>query len=72
MEERTMTIPFDIVVRNEVSRYYQRMKALRQAGYPQAGPLIEWCQGMVAQHQVYTREHLEDMPDVRDWVWTDI
>ncbi len=38
---------------------------------PQVGPLEEWCQGMLAKHQTYTREHFEDMPEVRDWVWTD-
>jgi xylulose-5-phosphate/fructose-6-phosphate phosphoketolase len=47
------------------------MKALRRSGYAQAGPLIAWCQGMLAEHLAYTREHLEDMPEVRDWVWTD-
>jgi xylulose-5-phosphate/fructose-6-phosphate phosphoketolase len=71
MEEGTTTTPFDMVVRNEVSRYHLCMEALRRSGYPQAGPLIEWCQGMLAKHQHYTREHLEDMPEVRDWVWTD-
>jgi xylulose-5-phosphate/fructose-6-phosphate phosphoketolase len=71
MEEGTTTTPFDMVVRNEVSRYHLCMEALRRSGYPQAGPLIAWCQGMLAKHQHYTREHLEDMPEVRDWVWTD-
>ncbi len=71
MEEGTTTTPFDMVVRNEVSRYHLCMEALRRSGYPQAGPLIEWCQGMLAKHLAYTREHLEDMPEVRDWVWTD-
>jgi hypothetical protein len=37
-----------------------------------AGPLMQWCQEMLAKHQTYTREHFEDMPEVRDWVWTDI
>ena len=46
-------------------RYWQA------ANYPQAGPLMEWCQEMLAKHQTYTREHFEDMPEVRDWVWTD-
>ena len=71
MEEGTTTTPFDMVVRNEVSRYHLCMEALRRSGYPQAGPLIAWCQGMLAKHQSYTRGHLEDMPEVRDWIWTD-
>ena len=71
MEEGTTTTPFDMVVRNQVSRFHLCMEALRRSGYPQAGPLTEWCQGMLAKHQSYTREHLEDMPEVRDWIWTD-
>jgi len=26
----------------------------------------------LARHQTYTHEHFEDMPEVRDWVWTDM
>lgn len=71
MEEGTTTTPFDMVVRNEVSRYHLCMAALRWSEYPEAGPLIELCQEMLARHQTYIREHLEDMPEVRDWVWSD-
>jgi xylulose-5-phosphate/fructose-6-phosphate phosphoketolase len=55
-----------------MSRFHLCMEALRRSDYPQAGPLMEWCQEMLAKHQTYTREHFEDMPEVRDWVWTDI
>jgi xylulose-5-phosphate/fructose-6-phosphate phosphoketolase len=72
MEEGTTTTPFDMVVRNEMSRFHLCMEALRRSAYPQAGPLMEWCQDMLARHQTYTREHFEDMPEVRDWVWTDM
>ena len=72
MEEGTTTTPFDMVVRNEMSRFHLCMEALRRSDYPQAGPLMAWCQDMLARHQAYTREHFEDMPEVRDWVWTDI
>jgi xylulose-5-phosphate/fructose-6-phosphate phosphoketolase len=24
----------------------------------------------LAKHQAYLEEHLEDMPEVRDWTWT--
>ena len=38
---------------------------------PPGRPLMEWCQEMLAKHQTYTREHFEDMPEVRDWIWAD-
>jgi xylulose-5-phosphate/fructose-6-phosphate phosphoketolase len=71
MEEGTTTTPFDMVVRNQVSRYHLCIEALRRSGYHQAGPLIKWCEQMLTRHLAYTQEHLEDMPEVRDWVWTD-
>jgi xylulose-5-phosphate/fructose-6-phosphate phosphoketolase len=32
-----------------------------------ATALKEWCQSQLARHQQYVVEHLEDMPEVRDW-----
>jgi xylulose-5-phosphate/fructose-6-phosphate phosphoketolase len=71
IEEGTTTTPFDMVVRNKVSRFHLCIEALRQSGYADAGPLIEWSNGMLSKHESYIREHGEDMPEVRDWVWTE-
>jgi len=27
------------------------------------------CTSQLSRHHSYIREHLEDMPEVRDWVW---
>ena len=70
MEEGTTTTPFDMVVRNQMSRFHLCIEALRRSAYPQAGPVTEWCQDMLAKHQAYTREHFEDLPEVRDWIWS--
>lgn len=70
-EEGTTTTPFDMVVRNEVSRYHLCMEALRRSEYPHAGPIIACCQDKLTKHQAYTRDFLEDIPEVRDWVWSD-
>jgi hypothetical protein len=26
---------------------------------------------LLARHRAYVNEHFEDLPEVRDWVWTD-
>ncbi len=71
MEEGTTTTPFDMVVLNQMSRFHLCVEALRRSGYPQAGPLVERCEEMLAKHHRYTREHFEDMPEIRDWKWSD-
>jgi xylulose-5-phosphate/fructose-6-phosphate phosphoketolase len=70
IEEGTTTTPFDMVVKNQMSRYHLCMEALRRSNYAQAGPLVEWCEGMLAKHQAYTREHFQDMPEIADWKWS--
>jgi xylulose-5-phosphate/fructose-6-phosphate phosphoketolase len=70
MEEGTTTTPFDMVVRNQMSRFHLCIEALRRSAYPEAGPMVGWCKEMLARHQTYTREHFEDLPEVRDWKWS--
>ena len=72
IDEGTTTTPFDMVVLNRMSRFHLVMEALRRTGYPQRDPLMGWCQEMLERHQTYTHEHFEDLPEVRDWVWTDL
>jgi len=73
-EQGTTTTPFDMVVLNGMSRYHLCIEALRRAGgtLPQAPALIEECRAALARHRLYSRAHLEDMPEVRDWVWGDV
>ena len=73
IEEGTTTTPFDMVVRNRASRYHLVMDALNNARRtpPGASDLMAWCQQRLADHHAYVIEHLEDMPDVRDWVLGD-
>jgi xylulose-5-phosphate/fructose-6-phosphate phosphoketolase len=70
-EEGTTTTPFDMVVLNQTSRFHLAIAALKRARRPpqQAASLIEECQAILQQHHRYVREHFEDMPMIRDFVW---
>jgi xylulose-5-phosphate/fructose-6-phosphate phosphoketolase len=72
IEEGTTTTPFDMVVLNRMSRYHLVLEALaRSRRVPEGAPALEdHCRAMLAQHHGYVREHLEDMPEVRDWTWS--
>jgi xylulose-5-phosphate/fructose-6-phosphate phosphoketolase len=69
-EQGTTTTPFDMVVMNGMSRYHLCIEALRRSRIPRADALIGECRALLDKHQQYSREHLEDMPEVRDWTWT--
>ncbi|MFG1911467.1 phosphoketolase [Kribbella sp. NPDC048928] len=72
IEEGTTTTPFDMVVRNQVSRYHLVMDALNNARRtPQgASELKAWCESRLAEHTEYIVANLEDLPDLRDWTTT--
>lgn len=73
MEEGTTTTPFDMVVRNGMSRYHLCIEAMRRATRLRelTPPLIAECNDMLARHNAYVLNTLEDLPEVRDWAWTD-
>lgn len=72
-EQGTTTTPFDMVVLNEVSRYHLCILAMQHATRLKhiTPPFIQECQDLLAKHHDYVRTHFEDIPEVRDWVWTD-
>ena len=69
IEQGTTTTPFDMVVRNRTSRYHLVIDAINNARTLPTGAedLKRWCEGQLERHEVYIREHLQDMPEVRDW-----
>jgi xylulose-5-phosphate/fructose-6-phosphate phosphoketolase len=69
IEEGTTTTPFDMTVRNRASRFHLVMDAINNARRVPRGAadLKAWCEAMLARHEEYVVEHLEDMPEVRDW-----
>ena len=55
-----------------MSRYHICLDALRYTQHRAGGdhPLTRYCEEMLERHDPYIREHLEDMPEVRDWIWS--
>jgi xylulose-5-phosphate/fructose-6-phosphate phosphoketolase len=70
-EQGTTTTPFDMVVLNEMSRYHLCIEALKRATRlrQQASTLIPELQSLIAKAVAYSREHFEDLPEIRDWTW---
>lgn len=70
-EEGTTTTPFDMVVRNQVDRYSLVIDAINNTKRTVRGgaDLKRWCYKMLERHHEYTVEHLEDMPEITDWVF---
>jgi len=70
-EEGTTTTPFDMTVLNELDRYHLAQAAiLHVPGLAERHPeLLDDLQERIAEHHRYVREHGEDVPEVRDWIW---
>jgi xylulose-5-phosphate/fructose-6-phosphate phosphoketolase len=72
-EEGTVTTPFDMVVRNDMDRFHLVMDVIdRVPGLAIRAAYVR--QQMVdarTRHELYTREFGEDLPEVRNWKWSD-
>jgi xylulose-5-phosphate/fructose-6-phosphate phosphoketolase len=70
-EEGTTTTPFDMVMLNDLDRYHLVMDVIDRV--PTLGdPVAHLRQKMVdlrLRRRLWTREHGEDHPEIRDWVW---
>ena len=71
-EEGTTTTPFDMVVRNQMSRYHLAMDAVSRAARrrPGADELVAHCEERLDAHERYVTTHFEDLPEIRDWTWS--
>jgi xylulose-5-phosphate/fructose-6-phosphate phosphoketolase len=72
-EEGTTTTPFDMVVLNEMDRFRLALDAISRI--PRFADLLGEATSQyaeaIARHTSYIREHGEDLPEVRNWRWTD-
>jgi xylulose-5-phosphate/fructose-6-phosphate phosphoketolase len=72
-EEGTTTTPFDMVMLNDLDRYHLVIDVIDHVHWlraSQAGLRQRMVDARLRARQ-YTREHGEDLPEVRDWVWPD-
>ena len=71
-EQGTTTTPFDMVILNGMSRYHLCIEALRRSALPAevTRPLIARLHALITEAVDYSRQHLEDQPEIRNWVWT--
>jgi xylulose-5-phosphate/fructose-6-phosphate phosphoketolase len=72
-EEGTTTTPFDMVVLNNMDRFQLAIDAISRTPKfkDTAQDAIRIFQAKLAEHHDYTREHGEDLPEVRNWRWTE-
>jgi xylulose-5-phosphate/fructose-6-phosphate phosphoketolase len=70
-EEGTTTTPFDMVMLNDLDRFHLVIDVIdRVPGVgARAGHVRQHMVDERLRHRQYTRDHGEDMPDVRDWTW---
>jgi len=71
-EQGTTTTPFDMVVLNEMSRYHLCIEALKRASRirPHVPGLTAELESLIAKAVAYSREHLEDQPEISSWTWS--
>jgi xylulose-5-phosphate/fructose-6-phosphate phosphoketolase len=70
-EEGTTTTPFDMVVLNELDRFHLAIEVIeRVPGLGVAAAYVkQQFRDALSEHARYVREHGEDMPQIRDWMW---
>src|SRR5437588_700586 len=70
-EEGTTTTPFDMVMLNDLDRFHLVMDVIDRV--PGLGTRAVSIRQLMADERArarqYTRDHGEDLPEVRDWTW---
>ena len=71
-EEGTITTPFDMRVQNDIDRFHLVIDVINRL--PQLGNrgafLIQLMRDKLIEHKQYIREFGVDLPEVRNWKWT--
>jgi xylulose-5-phosphate/fructose-6-phosphate phosphoketolase len=73
-EEGTITTPFDMTVLNDLDRFHLVMDTIDRL--PQTGDkgihLKQQLKDKLMEHRQYIEEHGEDMPEIRNWKWSNL
>jgi xylulose-5-phosphate/fructose-6-phosphate phosphoketolase len=72
-EQGTTTTPFQMVVLNSMSRFHLAAEAIRRVPRlaDRAPALLAECDERIAESVVYAHDHLEDQPEINNWIWTE-
>ena len=70
-EEGTTTTPFDMLVLNDLDRFRLVIDVLDRVPHlgTRTALVRQRMADLRARHHQWTREHGEDLPEVRDWMW---
>ena len=75
LEQGTTTTPFDMLIRNQVSRYHLALALLKHYSVTQPKltkkkqEALEFCEKKLIAHKQYIVKHGLDPEETRDWVW---
>jgi xylulose-5-phosphate/fructose-6-phosphate phosphoketolase len=71
-EEGTITTPFDMTVLNDLDRFHLVMDTIDRL--PQTGEkgraLKEQLQAKLIEHRLYINQNGQDLPEIRNWQWS--
>ena len=73
LEEGTTTTPFDMVVLNRMSRLHLCLDVLRYVPdlLVKSPELAMHCRSLLDDHGIYIREQFDDLPEIKEWMWTE-
>jgi len=72
-EEGTTTTPFDMVVRNDLDRFHLMLDVIDRVprlGY-HAAYAKQAIRDKLIEHKEYITKYGDDLPEIRDWRWTE-
>ncbi len=72
-EEGTTTTPFDMTVMNELDRFHLAGDAIARCPglHARGAHTQQWLRDKLIEHKQYVHEHGDDMPEVKNWKWSE-